>query len=192
LHAENRLHYEQLITEVAQGVYRLVLLGPEFCVPGNQYWMGLTKDCVFRRRLLGIVIDEAHLCHAWRDFRPRIDGLFRLNSWFNVPFMVMSATMTPYVRQYVHSSLRLPGNVPLIHCPVDRPEIYLSVRTIQYSIATFKDLDFLLPSSISQWDVVPTIVFADSQMEFVRSLLGQSATRLVSSISKKNARVGSE
>jgi superfamily II DNA helicase RecQ len=173
-------------------VYRLVLLGPEFCVPGNQYWMGLTKDCVFRRRLLGIVIDEAHLCHAWRDFRPRIDGLFRLNSWFNVPFMVMSATMAPYVRQYVHSSLRLPGNVPLIHCPVDRPEIYLSVRTIQYSIATFKDLDFLLPSSISQWDVVPTIVFADSQMEFVRSLLGQSATRLVSSISKKNARVGSE
>ncbi|KAA8909010.1 P-loop containing nucleoside triphosphate hydrolase protein, partial [Sphaerosporella brunnea] len=165
LHAENLLHHEQLIRDVAQGVYRLVLLGPEFCVPGNQYWMCLTKDCTFRQRLVGIVIDEAHLCHAWRDFRPKIDGLFRLKSWFNVPLMVMSATMTPYVRQYVHSGLRLPGHVPLIHCPIDRPEIYLSVQTIQHPIATFKDLDFLLPSLVLQQDVVPTIVFADSQME---------------------------
>jgi hypothetical protein len=165
LHAENLLHHEQLITEVAQGVYRLVLLGPEFCVPGNPHWMFLTKDCVFRRRLLGIVIDEAHLCHAWRDFRPRIDGLFRLNSWFNIPFMVMSATMTPYVRQYVHTGLRLPGHVPLIHCSIDRPEMYLSVKTIQHPVATFQDLDFLLPSSVSQEELIPTIVFADSQLE---------------------------
>jgi hypothetical protein len=165
LHAENLLHHEQLITDVAKGVYRLVLLGPEFCVPGNPHWMCLTKDCVFRRRLLGIVIDEAHLCHAWRDFRPRIDGLFRLNSWFNIPLMVMSATMTPYVRQYVHTGLRLPGHVPLIHRSIDRPEMYLSVKTIQHPVATFKDLDFLLPSSVSQQELIPTIVFADSQLE---------------------------
>ncbi|KAA8893350.1 hypothetical protein FN846DRAFT_759029, partial [Sphaerosporella brunnea] len=105
----------------------------------------LTLDCIFIRHLIGITIDKAHLCHAWRDFRPKVDGLFRLRSWFSVPLMVMSATMTPYVRAYVYSSLHLPGHIHLIHRPIDRPKIYLSVKTIQHSLSTFQDLDFLIP-----------------------------------------------
>jgi superfamily II DNA helicase RecQ len=178
LHADNLLNSPDLVTKVANGAYRLVLVGPEFCVPGNRHWMGLTVDCAFSQRLIGITIDEAHLCHAWRDFRPKVDGLFRLRSWFQVPFMVMSATMTPYVRAYVHSSLRLPGHIPLIHRPIDRPEIYLSVKTIQHSLSTFQDLDFLLSPQIDPEDLIPTIVFADSHAEVSETGQGTTATQL--------------
>jgi hypothetical protein len=165
LHADALSNDEHIIAQVAQGTYRLVLLAPEFCTPGNSYWMRLTEDCAFSRHLIGITIDEAHLCHAWRDFRPQVDGLYRLRAWFKVPLMVLSATMTPYVRQYVHSGLRLPGHIPLIQGKIDRPEIYLATRIITHPVASHQDLDFLFPEGADIDDLIPTIVFVDCRKD---------------------------
>jgi superfamily II DNA/RNA helicase len=165
IHAHELDQRPELLTEIRQGEYQIVLAGPEFCVPDDVRWMQLTTDCTFSDNLRCVVVDEAHLCHAWRRFRPTIDGLFRLKNWFRVPFMVMSATMTPYVRAYVHHSLRLPGSTPIIHRPVDRPEIYLCTRIAQHPLETRKDLDFLFQPEMTIMDIVPTIVFTDSRSE---------------------------
>jgi hypothetical protein len=81
--------------------------------------------------------------------------------------MVLSATMTPYVMSYVHTSLRLPGSVALIHRKVDRPEIFLSRRFIsQGNTSEHTDLHFLVPEGTEHPDsIVPTIVFTDSRAE---------------------------
>jgi superfamily II DNA/RNA helicase len=168
IHAEALIRQPDLLSAVQSGAYRIVLVGPEFCVPAEDRWMRLTTDCAFSNRLRCVVVDEAHLCHAWRGFRPTIDGLFRMRSWFKVPYLVLSATMTPYVRSYVHHSLRLPGSTPIIHRPVDRPEIYLCTRFAKHAMDSYRDLDFLFQDGMAIEDIEPTIVFTDSRVEVCR------------------------
>jgi superfamily II DNA/RNA helicase len=165
VHAEALVRQPNLLQEIQDGKYQIILTGPEFCVPDNDRSMRLTTNCAFSEKLCCVIVDEAHLCHAWRGFRPTIDGLFRMRAWFKVPYMVLSATMTPYVRSYVHNSLRLSGSTPIIHLPVDRPEIYLSTRIAQHPLDSHKDLQFLFQDGMLIDDIVPTIVFADSRSE---------------------------
>jgi superfamily II DNA/RNA helicase len=165
IHAEQLVRKPQLLTEIQHGVYQIVFAGPEFCLPSEPRWTKLTTECAFSDRLRCVVVDEAHLCHAWRGFRPTIDGLFRMRAWFKVPYLVLSATMTPYVRSYVHHSLRLSGSCPIIHRPVDRPEIYICTRIAKHPVDTHKDLDFLFQDQMVIEDIEPTIVFADSRAE---------------------------
>jgi superfamily II DNA/RNA helicase len=168
IHAGALMRQPDLLSEVQSGAYQIVLVGPEFCVPAEDRWMRLTTDCAFSDRLRCVVVDEAHLCHAWRGFRPTIDGLFRMRAWFKVPYLVLSATMTPYVRSYVHHSLRLPGSTPIIHRPVDRPEIYLCTRFAKHAMDSYRDLDFLFQDGMVIEDIEPTIVFTDSRVEVCR------------------------
>jgi superfamily II DNA/RNA helicase len=165
IHAEQLVRKPHLLTEIERGGYQIVFAGPEFCVPSEPRWTKLTTECAFSDRLRCVVVDEAHLCHAWRGFRPTIDGLFRMRAWFKVPYLVLSATMTPYVRSYVHNSLRLSGSCPIIHRPVDRPEIYICTRIVKHPVDTHKDLDFLFQDGMGIEDIEPTIVFADSRAE---------------------------
>jgi superfamily II DNA/RNA helicase len=171
IHAEQLVRKPQLLTEIERGGYQIVFAGPKFCVPSDPRWTKLTTECAFSDRLRCVVVDEAHLCHAWRGFRPTIDGLFRMRAWFKVPYLVLSATMTPYVRSYVHHSLRLSGSTPIIHRPVDRPEIYICTRIAQHPMDSHKDLDFLFQDGMGVEDIEPTIVFADSRAE-VCKLIG--------------------
>jgi superfamily II DNA/RNA helicase len=168
IHAEQLVRRPELLSEIQRGKYQIVFAGPEFCVPSDERWIKLTTDCAFRDNLRCVVVDEAHLCHAWRGFRPTIDGLWRMRAWFKVPYLVLSATMTPYVRSYVHHSLRLSGSTPIIHRPVDRPEIYLCTRIAQHPMDSHKDLDFLFQDGMVIEDIEPTIVFVDSRAEVCR------------------------
>jgi superfamily II DNA helicase RecQ len=93
-----------------------------------------------------------------------------------VPYLVLSATMTSYVRGYVHHSLRLSDSTPNIHRPVDRPEIYLSARIAQHPLDSHKDLDFLFQEGMTIEEVVPTIVFADSRAEVCQAATRSSRT----------------
>jgi superfamily II DNA/RNA helicase len=168
VHAEQLVRKPELLTQIQRGEYQIVFAGPEFCVPNDERWIKLTTECAFSDRLRCVVVDEAHLCYAWRGFRPTIDGLFRMRAWFKVPYLVLSATMTPYVRSYVHHSLRLSGSTPIIHRPVDRPEIYICTRIAQYPMDSHKDLDFLFQDGMVIEDIEPTIVFVDSRAEVCR------------------------
>jgi superfamily II DNA/RNA helicase len=165
IHAEQLVRRPELLSEIQRGKYQIVFAGPEFCVPSDERWTKLTTECAFSDNLRCVVVDEAHLCHAWRGFRPTIDGLFRMRAWFKVPYLVLSATMTPYVRSYVHHSLRLSGSTPIIHRPVDRPEIYICTRFAQHPMDTHRDLEFLFQDGMAIEDIQPTIVFADSRAE---------------------------
>jgi superfamily II DNA/RNA helicase len=157
----------RLVDQVSGGDYEVVLMSPEFCTASNHNWCKMTGSTEFSRRLKGIVVDEAHLIHSWRDFRPAYTNIHQLRVWYpSVPFMVLTATMTPYVRVFVHKSLRLNDGTAMIHRKVDRPEIYLATQTIQHGLSTFQDLDFLLPGIDTlngPGDIIPTIVYADNR-----------------------------
>jgi superfamily II DNA/RNA helicase len=153
-----------LLKAVQNGDYELIYASPEWCQPHNKDFTDLCASS-FGQRCAGIVIDEAHLCHAWRSFRPRYECLAILRSFFpNVGIMALSATMTPYVRRFVHETLSMMRPTRLIHRAINRPNIFLTVAPITKGVMSFQNLDFLVrgyedgPIRLFQ-----TIVFMDSR-----------------------------
>jgi superfamily II DNA helicase RecQ len=131
LHMTGTIANPGLIQRIREGQYEMVYVSPEWCVISNPGFQILSASSTFRKRLGGIVIDEAHLCHAWRTFRPRYESLGLLRSFFpTTPVMAVSATMTPYVRRFVHTSVGLLPKTRFIHRPIDRPNIYLAAVPI--------------------------------------------------------------
>ena len=62
----------ELLDEVSRGLYQVVFVCPEFMDPKDKRFMritGIAKKSVFASKLMGIVVDEAHLVYIWRNFR---------------------------------------------------------------------------------------------------------------------------
>ena len=73
------------------------------CLPGispRNWWIGIVA---------AIAVDEAHCISEWgHDFRPEYRQLATLRERFpGVPFLALTATATPRVRQDIISQLRL-------------------------------------------------------------------------------------
>jgi hypothetical protein len=163
----NQLHDPGLVTSIAKGKYQLVFVSPEFCSPDNNQFLEICGQTAFAERLVGIAIDEAHLCHAWQSFRPRYAFLHLLRHYFpEVGVMAVSATMTPYVRRFIHSSTNMTPGTRLIRRPIDRPNIYLAAIPLKHSTKSFKDLSFILDRNPHHPVEIPqTIVFMDNRRE---------------------------
>ena len=71
-----------LVDRILNGQFELVFVSPEWCVPHNKNVQALVQSETFRKRIGGIVIDEAHLVHGWRTFRPHYEYLGLLRSFF--------------------------------------------------------------------------------------------------------------
>ncbi|KAF8468222.1 hypothetical protein BDZ91DRAFT_101742 [Kalaharituber pfeilii] len=60
-----------LLKEAAEGLYQVVLVGPEFMVSNNYHCKTLISHkpkkgkLTFRERVTLVVVDECHLCYTW-------------------------------------------------------------------------------------------------------------------------------
>jgi len=122
------------------------------------------EDTALRHQIIGIVVDEAHLVHAWRSFRVQWGSIGTIRPFFpGVPIMTLSATVTPYVRRFIHRNLDMMPETSFIHRSVDRSIIYLHTQWIEWGLNTHKDLYWLVPLQIRHpADIHQTIVFSDS------------------------------
>ncbi|KAI1783376.1 P-loop containing nucleoside triphosphate hydrolase protein [Ganoderma leucocontextum] len=92
------------------------------------------KNTAFTSRIISVVWDEAHCIKLRSVLSP------------NTPYLIPSATLPPVDRADVLEALQARiGNLLLIRRSNDRPNVYLTVRKLQYSMASFQDLDFLIP-----------------------------------------------
>jgi len=154
-----------LIGKLQRCEYRVVFTLPEFSQTGNSHWRKLTAlNSSFLKKPV-IVIDEAHLIHQWRSFRERYTQLGGLrHSFSGVPFLMCSATMTPYIRQFVHRSLHLNPLVSFIQRSVDRSNVFVSIHQITCKTLDHRQLYFLVPSGVEHPAQIPqTVVFIDSR-----------------------------
>lgn len=55
----------EIALSAAAGQFQLVFVAPELLSMENSAFKRLLASKVFRSRLGGVVIDEAHLCHLW-------------------------------------------------------------------------------------------------------------------------------
>lgn len=113
--------------DVEKGKYQIVLACPEILLSkGSHFWtkMAPKRDTnPFLKRLCAICIDEAHTPYKYGEsgFRPEFAklGSFR-NLFHNVPFLLMSATIPPNVREYLHVSLKLSNPTCLLQQSIAR------------------------------------------------------------------------
>uniref|UniRef100_A0A158Q7M7 DNA 3'-5' helicase n=1 Tax=Elaeophora elaphi TaxID=1147741 RepID=A0A158Q7M7_9BILA len=104
---------------------RVLYITPEFALRCGSMLKQISKNINL------LAVDEAHCVSEWgHEFRPNYRQLAEVRGFFgkNVPVMALTATATQQVRMDIASSLEL--HQPIITLvPLDRPNLYLSVRT---------------------------------------------------------------
>jgi superfamily II DNA helicase RecQ len=65
-----------------------------------------------------------------KDFRTAFDRLGGIRAFIDVPFMALTASAPPEVEATIVSSLQL-NNPVIVHCDLDRPNIYFSSSPIK-------------------------------------------------------------
>lgn len=96
-----------------------------------------------------------------------------------VPTLILSATITPNILDYIRVSLKLPAPLRIYRQPLDRPNLSYIVSPIRKS--GFQDLAFLIPTLGSIADIPKTMIFVhkiDDAMELRKYLRSRLPERI--------------
>ena len=133
----------------------------------------LLKNRLFASRIISIIIDEAHCLTEWGDFRPEYRELGRLHYMpSSIPLLVTSATLTRNIFSDIINLLCIPSDRKyVVRRSSDRPNIKIGVRKIKYSLNSFADLTFLIPTGFKVGDPPPPkfLVFFDDITESINA-----------------------
>jgi superfamily II DNA helicase RecQ len=147
--------------------YRAIITSPEQLVkPGREFEKLLQKP-TFASQIMGLVFNEAHCISSWGEFHSEYKELECLQYILPcyVPFMIASATLMADTLRDVKSLLHMHlENLLIVHMSTDRPNIKICVQKIRYSLSSYVDLAFLVPTGWTPADQVPQkfLIFFDS------------------------------
>lgn len=114
---------------------------------------GVLRKPEFGSRCLSVFIDEAHCISHWgASFRKAYSSIGIVRAFLprNTPIIAVTATLTPLVHQDLLSKLQFDRSGHLfINIGNDRPNVSQVVRAMEHPANSFRDLDFLVPTSIS-------------------------------------------
>ena len=131
--------------KVARGEYQIVYASPEIILKKRGYFLQklVRENCVFMDKLVTVAVDEAHLIWDWIGFRPKYQMLGTLRNLLdNVPWVLLSATLSPMVAAYAHEvcNLRIPSvrfinscrrdNINLTVCPIESTKDYTPLLSV--------------------------------------------------------------
>lgn len=109
----------------------------------------LLNSTTFAKRILALVIDEAHCITQWGDnFRKDYAVLGTLRAFVpaRVPILATSATLPPVVLAQVQKILHMDSELTFyIHQGTNRPNIAWFVRHMKAAKSDLDSLSFLLP-----------------------------------------------
>lgn len=157
---ENRHIWE----DAERGKYRIVYASPEVILSNRGYFLEslVRNHNKFMEDLVAVAVDEAHLVWDWVGFRDKYQLLGTLRNIFDsVPWILLSATLSPMVAAYVHEVCNLRprtmrvirscrrDNINLMVCPINSP----------HDLTTLLDLIHLENKDIL--GIPKTIIFYD-------------------------------
>lgn len=126
----------------------------------------LLRNQEFIRRVLSVVVDEAHVVSHWgAGFRKKYGelGVIRAFLQRGTPIIAMSATLPDRVRNDVLRKLQFSKEYIRIDVGNDRPNVSLVVRAIHNHMNTYVDLDFVLPTNVTDSSQIKkTFIYADN------------------------------
>ena len=177
--------------------YQVIFTSLEMALKNNQFNSLLVMPA-YHKRMMGIIIDEAHCILQWgSDFRPAYSELDKLRSFvpLNIPIYATSATISPSILSEVRHILHInPVESFYLNLGNDRSNVTQECRVIPNTTDT-STLDFVYKGAESMDDLPRTLIFInkvlDSQLVWRRSqeIL---PTHLRQSVDYLNARQSSQ
>ena len=145
----------------------LIFASPEYLLrssPMKKFYV----DEKFRARVLGVLVDEAHVIHEWAEsFRKDYNELktLRVILGDSVPWWALSATFTDAIFKTVYKTLSFGTSRPFwgIDVGIDRPNLVQNVCPMDSAATTYRSLIQFIPKSIETPTSIPkTIMFFHS------------------------------
>lgn len=151
---------------ICAGQWQIVMISPEL-VLSKIFILDVMRNAEFCRRLMSIIIDEAHVVSHWGSgFRKKYGtlGILRAIAPKGTPMIAMSATLPERVRYDVLSKLQYnQKDYIYIDLGNDHLNVSLVVRSMHHPMNSYRDLAFLIPSNIKTKNDLPkTWIYADS------------------------------
>src|SRR5436305_2274109 len=169
---------EKLLSEVQEGKYTHVLIGPELAI--SPAFSRVCTTPVFQQKVAFVAVDEAHLVQQWgSEFRPTYAHLSLLRSHLppDIPWFNYSATLDAATLEELKQIVGFSEDVQLIRTCVDRSEICYIVEKIEpRKVKSFESLYFILDNSVDDEakptpsQIPKTVVFIDSKKDIQRAL----------------------
>ena len=142
----------------------LLFTSPEYLLR-NPYMKKFYVNEGARSRVLGVLVDEAHVIHEWAaTFRKDYSELkaLRVILGDNVPWWAMSATFTNQIFKTVYTTLSFGTSRPFwgIDVGTERPNLAQYVRPMESPASTYRALIPLIPEGVQTELAIPkTIIF---------------------------------
>src|SRR5436190_2209020 len=130
---DNFNEHTNLWKRVEAGEFPVVYATPEILLEHHGHFLLdiVRSHCPFIKNLIAVAIDECHLVWDWEDFRREYGDIGKLWSLLSrVPFICLSATLTPNVAVYVHEVCRLSYSTVRFNLPIRWDNINLIVSKI--------------------------------------------------------------
>ncbi|KIJ91905.1 hypothetical protein K443DRAFT_135401 [Laccaria amethystina LaAM-08-1] len=166
--AVNSIHggcTSEIMANICKGEWQIVLISPEIIL-SKPFIKEVLRSPAMASRILSVVVDEAHVVSHWgTSFRKQYAelGILRAILPKSTPFVAMSATLAPRVRDDILKKLQFnEKNYVDINIGNGRPNISIVVCGIQNPMNTFSDLDFVIPIGVKSVDNIPkTFIYTD-------------------------------
>ncbi|KAJ6615004.1 P-loop containing nucleoside triphosphate hydrolase protein [Mycena sp. CBHHK59/15] len=179
----------QLITscqEIVRRDYHIVLISPEMAL-SRRFICEVLRSTEFGRRILSVVVDEAHVVSNWgASFLKKCGRLGMIRAFLprGTPIVALSAMLPARIRNDVLSKLQFVQDYVNINVGNDRPNISIVVRGIQHLLNTYVDLDFIIAGVKGREDIKKTFIYANNIMtsEYQRkamSMFKEGAIRIL-------------
>ena len=159
---------EKAWNEVAEGKYNVMLASPESLLNSTGYFWNYVlrkRSGVLYSKIVAVAIDECHCVETWgaSGFQGDYTSLGVLREAFpNIPFVGLTATMTPMAISYFFKSVKF-RNPVAIKQTIRRKNLSLWVAPITGT--DYEDLRVLLPARISATGDIPqTMIFYNARV----------------------------
>lgn len=144
----------------------MVIVSPEMML-SKVFITQVLRHSDMAHRTLAVVVDEAHVVSHWgSEFRKQYGTLGKLRALLprQTPFVAMSATLPRRVRNDVLAKLQFNKKDYIeIDLGNDRHNVSIVVRAMHHPMTTYRDLDFVIPSSYeSTNEIKKTFIYADT------------------------------
>ncbi|KAF8061437.1 P-loop containing nucleoside triphosphate hydrolase protein [Lyophyllum atratum] len=140
---------DSVFTELGKGTFRICFASPEILL-GNSYFKQLFRREDFRKMILAMVVDEAHVIETWKDeFRKAYGELntVKIVAGSEIPWMALTATCSTRTFEVIYTSLSMgdPRSFWGIDLGADHPNLAQWVRPMEYSMSSMVDLFPFIP-----------------------------------------------
>jgi len=145
----------------------LIFASPEYLLRGPRMKKYYVEEA-FRARILGVLVDEAHVIHEWAEsFRKDYRELktLRVILGDNVPWWALSATFTNTIFKTVYKTLSFGTSRPFwgIDIGIERPNLVQHVHAMDSAASTYCSLIQFIPEGVETALSIPkTIIFFHS------------------------------